>query len=626
MYSLKELHQQRQQRLVKSKNLGDSDEDEDDTALTWVKRARKIREEKLQISHLDEQESDSEDSDKKREKMPPPKRRAQQSDNKNFDSSIVAGVKVLHSLDELPEQDTILTLADSKIVSDGVLNNEDELINLELMENVTAKKNSDIRAGKRKYDVYNDDQKDVLLPQYEIDDEEKEKIERKNKAIVIGESGGIAQSTGEKLQVLAQQLESQAGVGKVDGSLKIKEASDYYTQEEMSQFRKVKPKTKKRKLRKKIAEEEIVVVKEEITNDMGSRKDRQERQTSQKIEVIVQVLEKRDNYKKAIEKAESEASKYLLTEFEEEDDLYAILDRTRKSAEVQRKKNEEFVAEQLEKVKREDKINTSADSWPALFTPSEMETFQEDNMEDTRTYIEAMKKKQRERTHKNKQSDYSHSQNDDMSIDEPSEPPEKIEPVEKLLGAEPLVSRGMAATLELLRSRGGLPALSVESVTGRPSDKRIDDVNKDGDSFRLDYLDERGRPMTPKEAFRRLSYRFHGKAPGKNKDERRMKREEEELRRKMMSTTDTPLGTLSAIQRTQQQSKLPYVVMGGNTAKILAQKAPIPIPGTIEPQQTPERSSAGTFREIPIEYVPSPGLPKREELKKKKFLLALNNK
>jgi len=30
--------------------------------------------------------------------------------------------------------------------------------------------------------------------------------------------------------------------------------------------------------------------------------------------------------------------------------------------------------------------------------------------------------------------------------------------------------------------------------------------------------------MTQKEAFRRLSYRFHGKEPGKNKQEKKLKK------------------------------------------------------------------------------------------------------
>uniref|UniRef100_A0A6B2LGP5 Uncharacterized protein n=1 Tax=Arcella intermedia TaxID=1963864 RepID=A0A6B2LGP5_9EUKA len=158
------------------------------------------------------------------------------------------------------------------------------------------------------------------------------------------------------------------------------------------------------------------------------------------------------------------------------------------------------------------------------------------------------------------------------------------------MGPEPLAKNGYLATLELLKSYGGIKALSLDSYTGRSSDKLVEeeypDTPKEKElNFRLDYVDERGRPMTPKEAFRRLSYRFHGKAPGKNKDEKRLRKEEEELRRKMMSITDTPLQTLSAIQKTQQQSKLPYVIMGGNTTKILAQKTPLPVPPPKDPSK-----------------------------------------
>lgn len=41
--------------------------------------------------------------------------------------------------------------------------------------------------------------------------------------------------------------------------------------------------------------------------------------------------------------------------------------------------------------------------------------------------------------------------------------------------------------------------------------------------------------MTPKEAFREFSWKFHGKKPGKMKMEKRMKQAEEEQRMKGMA-------------------------------------------------------------------------------------------
>ena len=46
--------------------------------------------------------------------------------------------------------------------------------------------------------------------------------------------------------------------------------------------------------------------------------------------------------------------------------------------------------------------------------------------------------------------------------------------------------------------------------------------------IKLEYVDEHGRTMAPKEAFRYLSHRFHGKGSGKKKTEKRMKKVEEE--------------------------------------------------------------------------------------------------
>lgn len=50
-------------------------------------------------------------------------------------------------------------------------------------------------------------------------------------------------------------------------------------------------------------------------------------------------------------------------------------------------------------------------------------------------------------------------------------------------------------------------------------------------NIRLEYLDEQGRPMTVKEAFRAQSYKFHGKKPGKNNQEKRQKRLEMDKKR-----------------------------------------------------------------------------------------------
>lgn len=55
---------------------------------------------------------------------------------------------------------------------------------------------------------------------------------------------------------------------------------------------------------------------------------------------------------------------------------------------------------------------------------------------------------------------------------------------------------------------------------------------KDKDAFKpnvkLDYIDDNGRILNLKEAFRYLSHKFHGKGPGKNKIEKRLKKMEQD--------------------------------------------------------------------------------------------------
>ncbi|CAH2107920.1 unnamed protein product [Euphydryas editha] len=81
--------------------------------------------------------------------------------------------------------------------------------------------------------------------------------------------------------------------------------------------------------------------------------------------------------------------------------------------------------------------------------------------------------------------------------------------------------------------------------------------------IKLEYVDDDGRPLCPKEAFRYLSHKFHGKGPGKNKQEKRIKKAVQEGLMKKMSSTDTPLGTLQMLQQKQRETQSPFVVLSG---------------------------------------------------------------
>lgn len=117
------------------------------------------------------------------------------------------------------------------------------------------------------------------------------------------------------------------------------------------------------------------------------------------------------------------------------------------------------------------------------------------------------------------------------------------------------MAKGLAATLQLLNQQGGMKSLELDSVSGRarvrprpfppphPPNHRsppdlaqrgprpqqdkvleIPDSDDPAPNIRIDKYDEFGRKMTPREAFRHLSHRFHGKMPGKKKTEKRLQK------------------------------------------------------------------------------------------------------
>ena len=70
--------------------------------------------------------------------------------------------------------------------------------------------------------------------------------------------------------------------------------------------------------------------------------------------------------------------------------------------------------------------------------------------------------------------------------------------------------------------------------------------------------------LTPKEAFRLISHKFHGKGPGKMKQEKRMRQYHEELKVKQMKNSDTPSLSVERMREGQSKMKTPYLVLSGH--------------------------------------------------------------
>lgn len=75
------------------------------------------------------------------------------------------------------------------------------------------------------------------------------------------------------------------------------------------------------------------------------------------------------------------------------------------------------------------------------------------------------------------------------------------------------------------------------------------------------YHDEFGRELTPKEAWKALSHRFHGKSSGKAKTEKRLKKIAEERKKEAMASGDTPLSMNKAFQMRQEKTGQAHFVL-----------------------------------------------------------------
>uniref|UniRef100_A0ACD5X5S7 Uncharacterized protein n=2 Tax=Avena sativa TaxID=4498 RepID=A0ACD5X5S7_AVESA len=123
------------------------------------------------------------------------------------------------------------------------------------------------------------------------------------------------------------------------------------------------------------------------------------------------------------------------------------------------------------------------------------------------------------------------------------------------------VGKGLAGALRLLKDRG-----TLNEGDARTSNKKKSKPGgtKDGPKeIHIERTDEFGRVMTMKEAFRELSHKFHGKGPGKTKQEKRQRKYQDELKTKRMKSSDTPLMSAEKMREAQARGKTPYLVLSG---------------------------------------------------------------
>eukprot|EP01102_Stenamoeba_stenopodia_P019392 TRINITY_DN7308_c0_g1_i1.p1 TRINITY_DN7308_c0_g1~~TRINITY_DN7308_c0_g1_i1.p1 ORF type:complete len:811 (+),score=331.14 TRINITY_DN7308_c0_g1_i1:204-2636(+) len=621
--------------IIASKSIADEVDDEEEDAMNWVERSRllqKEREKQLAAKRakmLDEFDEEVEQT------VSAGKNKNTRTKGKatNYSENDLSGLTVAHSLKEIDEgEPIILTLKDARIVEGDDLNDEgDELENIGLMEKEKTDKNNELRKKKKVYDVYAEaasGEKSNILSQYD-DEKPKQKF-------VIG-AENKTQSAESALERIRKKLASKKEPIKQEYDLSIPQshvASEYYTQDEMVQFRNAGDSSKKKKLRKKKKSKEVVEDEEEDVDraDHGSKKlseilleeamdiedqskDRGSRKASVKSKRDAERREQQEQnrlrgYSKALEKAEDTAR--VLRDDEEEGEIKSASIKTEGSAEkstIDLKKVDIKIPsrkamksdarawlddDEDDKEYEEDDLDTGL--WksiatsaktsiknPASLIASKVKVEKPSstssglvfsstsefcrNIQTTTTttahHSEAKKEKSQHELPEVKMEDASVKIKKEKMEDDSSEEETEITPV---LGEEPLVAGGLAATLAMLKRKGEFDPLATESFAGRKTDKPVE-WKLDNQGVKLEYRDNKGRLLTPKEAFRQLSHKFHGKAPSKNTIEKRERQRAEEERKKKMALGDTPLHTVKAMQEQQTKSKLPYVVLSGNVSR-----------------------------------------------------------
>ncbi|KAL3644247.1 ESCRT II complex subunit Dot2 [Castilleja foliolosa] len=559
--------------------------------LSWVNRSRKLEEKRnaekekaLQLSKVFEEQDNMNDEESDDEAA-----------TKNLTHEL-GGVKILHGIDKVLEGGAVvLTLKDQSILADGDINQEiDMLENVEIGEQ--KRRNEAYKAAKKKTGVYDDkftddpDAERKMLPQYDdpVTDE----------GVTLDSSGRFTGESERKLEELRKRILGVSASSQGEDLNSIgKMSSDYFTQEEMTKFRKPK---KKKSLRKK-DKLDIDALEAEAksaglgSGDLGSRNGGRRNNLREEQEKID--AEKRASaYQSAYAKAE-EASKALRQEKvpgmrteedepsvfgDDDEDLRKSLATARKIAFKKLDKEEKsgpgvitlLAAPTSTAAARENPGPGDQPENKVVFT--EMEEFvwglqldEEEKkpetedvfMEDGDVAPSSISDQEM------KDEDGGWSSVKETIKDETLVKEEEKEVVPDETIHEAAVGKGLAGALKLLKDRGTLK----ETIEwgGRNMDKKksklVGIYDKDAEKeIRIDRTDEYGRILTPKEAFRQLSHTFHGKGPGKTKQEKRMRQYQEELKVKQMKNSDTPSLSVERMREAQAQLQTPYLVLSGN--------------------------------------------------------------
>lgn len=484
------------------------------------------------------------------------------------------GLRVEHDVESFKEgRQVILTLKDADILDEEA---GDTLVNVNMIDDERYKKNVENRKlnpNQYGYDVYSQDDVDEFgMPkQRDVLGKYNEEIGGADKS-----SFTIGSNAEHEAREKRRQLEIRAKLQnkKLDsldtGALAL--ASEYYTETEIASFK--KPKKKVRKIRQKLRADDLLATAPELTGqDLGSKTNRRAGH-AEPAESHTRNRKKDILFTDDTPIVQEDISNVQIDE--DDDDLQSVLAKARRL-----KQKEAIISKALpidtERIKSEMKTEMMSDDEEANYdarnrdgaillnataefcrTLGDIPTYglAGNRDEDVAEMMDFETGSDKEDELRDRGGAWN-SVNTDREQEEQLKTALEVDDV-AILDEEPDVASGVAGALLLAKSKGYLE----KEESNRPSNARfahlqaqnysIEDKNygeddkysrrdrysgpimdfRDKDNFKpnvkLEYIDDNGHLLTPKEAFRYLSHKFHGKGPGKNKVEKRLKKNEQE--------------------------------------------------------------------------------------------------
>ncbi|WWD19575.1 hypothetical protein CI109_104036 [Kwoniella shandongensis] len=588
---------------LKGSTLGDNNADDSLDAKSWIKKQKK-REKQRAKEMAEARARDMEEQDKA-----------------VYDENDLTGLKVAHDADDFEEgQDVILTLKDSRVLE----GDEDELQNVNLVDDAAVKAAKERkRKAAAQYTGYDDEEFDEnrigqraeVLSKY---DDEFASGKVKSEGFRLGAP------VEKKMKITDEDTEMIGAAPATKVKLNIDYTKEFdvsdYAKEGEAGFKKPKKKKAKRSARRaEVDDEEIngMEVDQKPTfsrrqvgdgpdnlvddDDLQAALSRARRENAKKKprakpeDIAAQLAQQRQEEETAPQEANDDDDGRIT--FDETSEFVRNVTLESLAAPVKRERAATPPTQQEQAVVV--KIERPEDG--EVDEDEEMESEDEDEALAEIAAREGMSL-----------AEYR------LKIDSQLNEIETIKQENAEIGteAEPVVGNGMAGILSLLRHQGAIKIRTAEDEERERVQKQKDlwladhrrrmaqremeriaarGGNKDQaqrewenrmreqqeakdalESYRnykpdvnIVYHDEFGREMTPKEAWKSLSHKFHGKTSGRMKTEKRLKKIAEERKQYTMNATDTPTGMTDAFSRRQHKTGEAHMVLSvGNKGSV----------------------------------------------------------